>query len=76
MCGTVSDDVRQRLLRVEDLTLDKALSICHADAESKQSSKYLNESGADKVHMLRKSRSALKTSKGSKQAPIDQATLW
>ena len=72
VCGTVSDDVRQRLLRVEDLTLDKALSICRADAESKQSSKYLNESSADKVHMLRKSRSALKTSKGSKQAPIEQ----
>ena len=62
VCGTLSDNVRQRLLRVEDLSLDKAISICRADAESKQSSQYLTEN-SDRVHMLRKSHSAQRTPK-------------
>ena len=28
VCGTCSEDVRQQLLRVDNLTLEKAISIC------------------------------------------------
>ena len=37
VCGTKSDDVRQHLLRVDNLSLDQAILTCRADAESKQS---------------------------------------
>lgn len=47
VCGTCSEDVRQRLLRVDDLTLEKAISICRADAESKKSAQYISETSAE-----------------------------
>ena len=69
--GTLSDDVRQRLLHVKDLSLDKAISLCRADAESKQSSQYLTEN-SDRVHLLRKSHSSQRTlSKGTKQSAME-----
>ena len=73
VCGTSSDDVRQRPLRVEDLSLDKAISICRADAESKQSSQYLAEN-SDRVHGLRKSHSAQSqrsSGRGGKQSTTE-----
>ena len=48
VCCTLSDEVRQQLLHVEDLSLDKIISTCRADAESKLSSQYLTEN-SDRV---------------------------
>ena len=36
VCGTNSEEVCKRLLSVEDLTLDKAISICRAHEETKR----------------------------------------
>ena len=57
VCGTNSEEVRQRLLRVEDLSLDKAISICRADEESKKSAKYLNDNCSTEVCGLKKTNS-------------------
>ena len=54
VCGTNSEEVRQRLLRVEELSLDKAVSICRAHEESKKSAQYLNDSGGAEVCDLKK----------------------
>ena len=43
LCGVNSDDVKQQLLRVQDLTLDKALTICRAYEQSKKHIQYLSE---------------------------------
>ena len=36
VCGTNLEEVRQRLLSVEELMLDKAISICRAYKETKK----------------------------------------
>ena len=55
VCGTYSEDVRQRLLRADDLTLEKAISICRADAESKKSAQYISETSAEVFGLKQKS---------------------
>jgi len=70
VCGALLDNVRQRLLHVEDLSLNKANSICRADTESKLSSQYLTEN-SDRVHMLKQSRSGRTFSKSSKHSSLD-----
>ena len=55
VCGTYSEDVRQRLLRIDDLSLEKAISICQADAESKKSSQYIAETTAEVYGLKQKS---------------------
>ena len=52
MCGVYSEDVRQRLLRVDDLSLEK---VCRADAESKKSSQYIAETNAEVYGLKQKS---------------------
>lgn len=54
VCGTNSEEVRQRLLSVEDLTLDKAISICRAHEETKKNAQYFNDSSAIEVCDLKK----------------------
>ncbi|CAC5384774.1 unnamed protein product [Mytilus coruscus] len=51
VCGTNSSRVKERLLREDGLTLDKAVGICRADEESRKQMKTLNE---EKVHALRR----------------------
>ncbi|XP_059060190.1 uncharacterized protein K02A2.6-like [Achroia grisella] len=46
VCGIRSGVVRDRLLRAEDLTLDKAIKICEADEVSADSSRCLEARGA------------------------------
>ena len=41
--GVNSDDVKQQLWSVQDLTLDKALTICRAYEQSKKDIQYLSE---------------------------------
>ncbi|CAC5363141.1 unnamed protein product [Mytilus coruscus] len=52
VCGTNSSRVKERLLREEGLTLDKAVGICRADEESRKQIKTLNEE--EQVHALRR----------------------
>ena len=54
VCGTNSEEVRQRLLSVEELTLDKAISICQAHEEAKKNSQYLSDNPAVEVCDLKK----------------------
>ena len=54
VCVMHSEEVHQRLLRVEELLLEKAVSICHADEESKKSVQYLSDSGNAEVCNLKK----------------------
>ena len=62
VCGTKSEVVKERLLRTEDLTLDKAIAICRADEQSKKHAQYLSEEvNSEPVHGVR-----FKTSKGRK----------
>ncbi|CAC5394816.1 unnamed protein product [Mytilus coruscus] len=52
VCGTNSFRVKERLLREDGLTLDKAVGICRADEESRKQMKTLNEE--EQVHALRR----------------------
>ncbi|CAC5423835.1 unnamed protein product [Mytilus coruscus] len=52
VCGTNSSRAKERLLREDGLTLDKAVGICRADEESRKQMKTLNEE--EQVHALRR----------------------
>ena len=53
VCGIKSEEVKQRLLRTENLTLDKAIAICRADEQSKKHAQYLSdEVTSEPVHSL------------------------
>ena len=67
VCGTNSEEVRQRLLRVEVLSLDKAISICRAEEESKKSAQYLTEGYSAEVCDLKKKARQPHTSPTNKQ---------
>ena len=56
VCSTNSEEVCQRLLSVEELTLDKAISICRAHEETKKNAQYLNDSSTIEVCDLKKKR--------------------
>ena len=43
VCGVTSDRVKERLLREQDLTLDKAIQICRAVEVSKKQMKCISE---------------------------------
>jgi len=53
VCGTNSTRIKERLLREDELTLDKAITICRADEESKEQIKKLSED-IPSVHGVRK----------------------
>ena len=67
VCGTNSEEVRQRLLRVDNLSLDKAISICRAEEESKKSVQYLTEGQSAEVCDLKKQTRKPRTSPTNKQ---------
>lgn len=54
VCGTNSEEVCQRLLSVEEHTLDRAISICRTHEETKKNAQYLNDSFTIKVCDLKK----------------------
>ena len=54
VCGTNSEEVQQRMLRVEELSLDKAVSICRTEEESKKSVQYLTDGCNAEVCNLKK----------------------
>ncbi len=54
VCGTNSEEVRKRLLSVEDLSLDKAVSICRAHEETKKNAQYFNDGAAIEVCDLKR----------------------
>ena len=74
VCGTCSEDVWQRLLRVDDLTLEKALSICRADAVSKKSSQYIAETSAEVFGLKQKCNSRYNTQTRAPWKPSEEPT--
>ena len=55
VCGIVSERVQQRLLREQDLALEKAMSICQADEESQKQMKLLGEEEPETgIHTVRR----------------------
>ena len=54
VCCTDSEEVRQWLLKVEELMLDKAISICRTHEETKKNAQYLNDSSTVEVCDLKK----------------------
>ena len=56
VCGTNSERIKERLLREQDLTFDKAPHTCHAEEESKTQLKSMNDDVADTVVHSLKSR--------------------
>ena len=52
VCCTNSPRVKERLLREDNLTLAKAISLCRADEKSRKQIKTLNDE--EKVHVLKK----------------------
>ena len=49
ICGINSERIQARLLREEDLTLEKAINICKADEESRKELKDLTKDDRSKV---------------------------
>ncbi|MCG7876437.1 MAG: RNase H-like domain-containing protein [Candidatus Thiodiazotropha endolucinida] len=56
VCGTNSEKVKERLLREDKLTLEKAISICRADEESKRQIQKMNEDQENAVHYVKSKR--------------------
>ena len=56
VCGIHSDEVRQHLLRTDDLTLEKCLKICRAYEQTKKSVKILTDNPHVVVDDLKKQR--------------------
>ena len=55
VCGTISERVKESLLREDKLTLGKAISVYRADEESKRQIQKLNEGEhGNKVHAVKK----------------------
>lgn len=54
VCGTHSSALRERLLRVENLTLDKCMQICRATELSKENRKTLQGQTVEVVHALKR----------------------
>ena len=51
VCSVKSNKVKQQLLKTKDLTLDKALTICREDEQSKKHIQFLSEeTGTEYVH--------------------------
>jgi hypothetical protein len=55
ICGIKADRLQARMLREDDLTLDKAISICKADEESRKQLKDLTKDDNFKVSSVKKS---------------------
>lgn len=53
VCGIINDQVRERLLRIPDLTLTKSIDICRASEVSKQQLKSITEDDKS-VHAFRR----------------------
>ena len=53
VCGTSSEKVKERLLREDKLTLEKAISICRADEESKRQIQKMHEEQGNIVHAVK-----------------------
>ncbi|XP_038075576.1 uncharacterized protein K02A2.6-like [Patiria miniata] len=71
VCGIVANVTRERLLREEDLTLEKAVKICKAAELVKERSKEL-QSTTPTVHAVQKNPSAKPKPQGANRKP--QAT--
>ena len=48
VCGIQSDEIRQQLLRTDNLTLDKCVKICRSHEQTKKSVQIL----ADSIHVV------------------------
>ena len=57
VCGIHSDEVRQHLLRVDELTLDKCLKVCRAYEQTKKSVEILTDNPHMAVDDLKKQKS-------------------
>ncbi|CAB4013810.1 Hypothetical predicted protein [Paramuricea clavata] len=55
ICGIKANRLQARMLREDDLTLDKAISICKADEESRKQLKGLTKDDSFKVSSVKKS---------------------
>ena len=60
--GITSERVKERLLREQDLTLDKALELCRINEQSKEQMKVLHE--AQGVNAIRQQNTKTKTDRG------------
>lgn len=54
VCGTNSSAMRERLLREENLTLDKCMQICRAAELSRENSKTIQGKIVEEIHAIRK----------------------
>ncbi|CAC5384578.1 unnamed protein product [Mytilus coruscus] len=66
VCGTNSSRVKERLLREDGLTLDKAVGICRADEDSRKQMKTLNEE--EQIHALRRKTQNQRTTRNEGNA--------
>lgn len=56
VCGTNSSAMRERLLREENLTLDKCVQICRASELSRENSKTIQGKTEEEIHAVKKSQ--------------------
>lgn len=54
VCGTQSPAMRERLLREQNLTLDKCMQICRATEVSKENSKTIQGKTVEEIHAMKK----------------------
>lgn len=55
VCGTNSFAMRERLLREDNLTLDKCVQICRASELSKENNKTIQGKTVEEIHAMNKS---------------------
>ena len=73
ICGVNSERLKARLLREEDLTLEKAINICKADENSRKELKNLTKDDSSKVnfvkHKSKKENNELKLANSKTEKP-------
>ena len=79
VCGIIDEIVIQKLLQVEDLTLEKCVNLCRLFESSAKQLRTLGSSQPDPdVHVLRKTKLSSKTGQrhtSGKQALVDKTIL-
>ena len=76
ICGLQSDEVRQHLLRADNLTLDKCLKICHSYEQTQKSVQILTDGTHVVVDGLNKQKSQQTSqAKGTNEKSLEDESL-
>ena len=72
VCGVTSGQIKERLLREEELTLEKTMRICRAAEESKKQVKLMHDDKPTSIHGIKQEHKSQKKGKALPKPPSKQ----